>query len=253
MTVATAATTEDRLLGGQVRLRQPAKGFRTGIDAVLLAAAIPARPGDTVVDVGCGVGGVALCLAARVPAATVVGLDREAPLVDLARVNAALNGWTDRVSFAVADVAALPAPMRGQFDHAATNPPYWRHGTRSSDPGRAGARHETDVTLDQWVAATGALVRDGGTITIVFRAERQSDLIAALAAVAGGVVLLPLVPRPEARPTLVIARAIKGGGSGLSMLSPLVLHEVGGAFTAATERVLRAGEPLALAAPGPEP
>src|SRR5512139_3877326 len=69
--------TDDRLLGGRVRLQQPASGFRAAIDPVLLAAAVPAGEGDIVLDVGCGTGAAALCLATRVEAAHVTGIEAD--------------------------------------------------------------------------------------------------------------------------------------------------------------------------------
>jgi len=100
MDESAASVTEDRILGGRLTLRQPAKGYRAGVDAALLAAACDARPGDRVFEAGCGVGAVMLAAAARRPGAIFVGLEREAAACELARQNIAANGLADRVSVA---------------------------------------------------------------------------------------------------------------------------------------------------------
>jgi len=247
MTAGGGATTEDHLLGGRVRLRQPEAGYRAAIDPVLLAAAVPARPGDSVLDLGCGAGAAALALAARVPEASVTGLERDPDLIALCAANIALNEMAGRLRALVGDVAAPPADLAaGTFDHAMANPPFLEAGTAdpSPDAGRRAANIEGTADLSDWIAAALAAVRRKGTVTFIHRADRLDDLVAGLHGPAGGITILPLWPRAGAPAKRVIVAARKGVKSPARLLPGLVLHDAGGAYTAAAEAVLRDGAAL---------
>ena len=217
-------TTEDRFLGGRLAIRQPARGYRAGIDPVLLAAAVAARPGERVLDLGCGVGTAALCLAARVPGLSIAGIERQPDYACLARTNAARNG----IAFDVVDgdLARMPAALRAQsFDHVIANPPYFRRDRRTlaEDGGREAALSE-DTPLGAWYDAAMRRLAPGGRFTVILAAERLPDLLAALDARAGSVDAYPLAPRDGRAAGRVILAARKGGGQGFTLHAPLVLH-----------------------------
>jgi len=243
--------TVDRLLGGRVVLHQPATGYRAAIDPVLLAAAVPARDGQRVLDLGCGVGAAALALAARLPGLSVTGLERDETLIKLFDRNIDANEMTDRVVAMAGDVLALlkgtaDGLATGAFDHAMANPPFLPagRGDPSPDPGRRAADLEDTAALADWIAAALAAVRRKGTVTIIQRADRVDEVIVALrAAGAGGVSVLPLWPRAGVEAKRVIVRACKGVRSRARLLPGLVLHE-GEGFTAAAEAILRDGAAL---------
>src|SRR5471032_3216060 len=131
------STTEDTLLGGRVRLLQPRRGYRVAVDAVLLAAATEAAPGDSILDLGAGVGAVGLCLAIRVPGCRVTGIELQPALAALAERNARDNALSDRVRTIVHDLAQpLPAGL-GPFDRVATNPPYLAAAVADPSPDRS--------------------------------------------------------------------------------------------------------------------
>lgn len=236
---------EDRLLGGRVVLRQPRSGFRVAIDTVLLAAAVPAKAGEHVLDAGAGNGAAGLCLAARVPGCRIVGVERDPDLVRLAGQNADLNGVADRVAVHQGDVADPPPTLeRGSFDHAMMNPPYLRpdRSQVSRERKKASASQEDAVDLRTWVEFALAMLRPKGTLTVVHRADRLDDILAALRDRAGGIVIFPLWPAADAAPAKrVIVRARKGIATPLALAPGLVLHEPGGGYTAAAEAVLRGG------------
>lgn len=233
-------TTHDALLGGRILLEQPAGGLRAAIDAVLLAAAVPARAGDAVLELGCGAGPVFLCLAARVPGITVHGVERDAALAELARRNAARAGIAAHIE--ARDLRAGGAP---RVAHSAANPPYWPGGTASPRPGRRDAAHESGATLADWVRALAAPLAHKGTASLVLPAARFADAARALRdAGCGAVALLPLWPRAGVAAKRVIIRAVKGGRGPDRVLPGLVLHEADGAFTAAAQAVLRDGAAL---------
>jgi len=216
--------TRDAFLGGRVRAWQPKTGFRSGVDAVLLAASCAAAPGDRVLDLGCGVGVAVLCLAARVPGIAAAGLELQADYADLARRNADAAGLALDVH--QGSVADLPLPLRASaFDHVLTNPPYFPgDAPRAADAGRGVARGET-VALADWVQAGARRLAPGGWLTLIQRAERLPEVLAALGAAGlGSLTLRPVAPREGRAARLVLVRGRKGGRAAARLLSPLVLH-----------------------------
>jgi tRNA1(Val) A37 N6-methylase TrmN6 len=220
---AAAELTDDAFLGGRLRLWQPARGYRAAADPVLLAAAAPARPGDRVLDLGCGALAAGLCLAVRVPGIALSGLERQADYADLARRNAARNGIAAEI--VQGDVAALPAALRRPFDIVLANPPFFAPGTGTParDTGREAALREA-TPLAVWLAAAARRLADGGWCVAIQAADRLPDLLAALPATLGTVAVLPVAPRAGRPAGRVILRARKGGRAAFRLLAPLVLH-----------------------------
>ncbi len=243
-----STTTEDTLLDGRVRLLQPAEGYRVAIDPVLLAAAVPAGPGERVLDLGSGTGAAALCLAVREPGCRVSGLERDLTLVRLAQTSAERSGVAPRVDFMVGDLLTPPPRLApGSFHHVMANPPHLQPGgTASPQPGRLAAQVEGEAGLDDWVRVALTMARPKGTVTFIHRADRLDALIAAFAGRAGEVVLFPLwseAGRPAKR---ILVRARKGVAAPARLAPGFVLHEPGGGFTEAAEAVLRGGAGLIL-------
>ncbi|MFQ5466640.1 MAG: tRNA1(Val) (adenine(37)-N6)-methyltransferase [Kiloniellaceae bacterium] len=236
------ALSADALLNGQVRLLQPATGYRAAIDPVFLAAAVPARAGEGVLDLGCGVGAAGLCLLARVPGARLTGLDIQRDLVDLARENARLNGWSERLTAVCGDVSGPPEALAGHdFHHVMCNPPYVpRAAARpSANRAKAVANVEGEADLGCWVSRALAMARPKGTVTFIHRADRLDGLLAALNRQAGEITVFPLWPARGKAAKRVIVRARKGALVPSRLCAGLVLHEADGRFTPAAEAVLR--------------
>jgi tRNA1(Val) A37 N6-methylase TrmN6 len=243
------AITEDRLLGGHVRLRQPADGARAAIDPVFLAAAVAAEPQQQILDVGCGAGAAMLCLAARVPQCRVTGMDSQRPLVRLAGDNVVLNDMADRLSVMIGDLLQPPPRLSpGSFDHVMANPPFLERGrgTEAPNPARAAATMEGDAALGDWVRFALAMARAKGTVTFIHRADRLDALLGHIAGRAGEVVIFPLWPGVGKPASRVLVRARKQIAAPARLAAGLVLHEPDGRFTAAAEAVLRGGEGLTL-------
>ncbi len=225
---AAHETREDRLLGGRVRLLQPLKGYRAATDPVLLAAAVAARPGERVLDLGCGAGAAAFCLSARVPGLELHGLEIQPTYLALAGQNAGLNGVA--ITLHEGDVAAVPRALRQlAFDHVMVNPPY--HGedaTASPVAGRDMAHREGagegGAGLGDWIAAGLARLKPKGWLSVIHRAGRAPELLRLLDGPAGAIALLPLVARAGRDAGRVIVRARKGAKAPFRLLSPLVLH-----------------------------
>ncbi len=243
------AVSEDRLLGGRVRLSQPVAGYRAAIDPVFLAAAVPARASESVLDLGCGAGAAALCLLARVPELNVTGLEIQADLVRLAGENARANGVAERFLAIAGDVARPPPRLApGAFHHVLCNPPQlMAEGSRPApNPARDAANREGAARLADWVTAALAMVRPKGSLGFVHRADRLDALLAALSGRAGEIVVFPLWPRQGQAAKRVLVRARKGVATPLRLSPGLVLHETDGRFTPAANAVLRDGAALEL-------
>ncbi|WP_119301420.1 tRNA1(Val) (adenine(37)-N6)-methyltransferase [Dongia deserti] len=244
-----APTTLDTVLGGRVTLHQPAVGYRVAIDPILLAAACPAEAGETIVDLGCGVGTAALCLARRVADVRCTGVDLQPELAALADRNAQENKVADRVRFVAGDILDRSLPIYAEpADHVIVNPPYLKRGTAtpSANPAKALANVEGDADLAAWVAAAAKAVRPGGTITFIHRADRLPELLALLGARCGGLVVLPLHPKAGAAAHRTIVACRLDQRLPAMLLPGLVLHEADGSFSPVLQRVLRDGAPLPM-------
>lgn len=240
---AEERVSEDTILDGRMVLLQPKGGFRAAIDPIVLAACVPAAAGDRVLDVGTGSGAAAFALLAREPWAWVTGIDVQAGLIALAGRSAARNDLGERACFQAMDVAA-PAPQIGAslFDHVMSNPPFLdaRAGQRPKDEARALATIESTADLGVWLAFMASMVRDGGTLTMIHRADRRDEILAALAGGFGAARVLDLVPVDDGRPVKrCVVQAEKGAPDGPLRRNALVLHEADGEFTVAAQAILR--------------
>lgn len=233
---------ENALLGGRVRLRQPAKGYRAGMDAALLAAAVQAKPSERVFEAGCGAGAVLMQVAARRPGVLLAGLEREAPAADLARQNAELNACADRTAILSGDVAAGFKPLDlPPGDWAVSNPPFFddEAALRAPSPGKRAA-WIADDGLVAWTDILMASVKDGGRILIIHRADRLADILGLLGEKCGSFAILPIQPFADQPAKRVLVRAIKRGKAPLVLHPALMLHDRSGAkHTPDAEALLR--------------
>jgi tRNA1(Val) A37 N6-methylase TrmN6 len=251
---AARKTSTDAVLGGRLRLRQPLKGHRVGHDAILLASAAAARGGEHAVDLGAGVGGAGLALAARVAGLKVTLVEIDAALSELGAENARTNGMADRVRAIVCDAEdteALAAAglLPESVDRVLMNPPFHdarRHNV-SPDAGRRLAYAGAPGLLQRWLASAAFLLKPGGLLTLIWRADEVEAVLAALPPAFGRAVVLPVKPREDAEAIRVLLRAAKGGAGATGFRQALVLNDAQGRPTAAAEAVLRGGNALPLA------
>ena len=246
--IVTDTNTEDTLLGGNVRLRQPRKGFRAAIDTVLLAASVPAKSGQSVLELGTGTGGAALCLCHRVADLKISGMDINPSAVALARENILLNGVGEYVDAIIGDVAEpLPKDFDGSFDHVMMNPPFLPENTDHVSPNadRALATKETGTDFQQWFKFGHDALLHKGYLTVIHRADRLAELIKALPSNFGGVSIFPLWPHQGEEARRVIVQVRKGVRTPARILPGLLIHNTDGSYDDAAKCVFN-GAALAL-------
>ena len=241
----------DKFLDGRLTIWQPRSGYRAATDSVLLASAVDAVPGQSVLDIGCGVGAVSLCLGARVNGLSLFGLELQDSYASLARRNAEENGIAKRVF--QGDLSAMPPEIKERrFDHVVSNPPFFDAAASSApqDPGKHVAHMGTGLTLADWIRACLKRVAPKGSLTVIQRAEFLPDLLCALRPSCGDIEIFPIAAREGRAAGRVIVSA-RSGTRGASILHPpLVMHAGrhhqvdGDDFTDVSKSILRHGASL---------
>jgi len=233
------------VLGKKVRLAQPQGGFRTSLDSVILAAAVPAKEGETVLDAGCGVGGAAFCLLHRVDV-RLTGVDTNSEYIELAQKNNSLNGRQG--DFQSGDIRDFRLNETHLFDHVMMNPPFFEAGAHmpSPDMGRAAANGHLneDISLKDWIKAAHRLVKSKGSVTIIYPASGIDKIIQAMGKSFGALEIIPLWPKVGAEARRVIVRALKDRHTPARILHGIILHNPDGGYTLEAEKILRDGFPL---------
>lgn len=249
-------TTADGFLGRRIVAVQPKRGFRAGSDTIFLAAAVPAKPGERVLELGLGAGVASLALAARIGDLALTGLEIEGDLARLARTNfetnASAGAVTGTLEVVEADAAApLEARFAGAFDHVFLNPPFFpaESSTEATDPGRARGRTIQKGELDGWLAGALFAARPGATITVLHRAGAIPAILSGLGTKAGDFALFPLWPGRGRPARTVILQGTVGSNAPFRLLPGVGLHAEEGAFTPLAESVLRHGAALDLGRP----
>ncbi len=231
------------VLNGAVKLRQIEDGFKTSIDAVLLAAACPAISGEHILDLGCGVGTAGLCAAARINDTHLTGLDVQRDHIDCATGNAALNNISKRCVFICGDIRSF---KETGFDHVICNPPYEEAGAHSRSPldKNATARGHNESSLEEWIKCAFSCVKSGGSLTLIHKSDQIHKIILALGKSFGATEIIPLWPKEGAHAKRVIVRTIKHRKTVSKLHSGLILHKEDGSYTDAAQAILRGGEAL---------
>lgn len=235
--------THDRFLDGAVTVIQPARGYRAGMDAVLLAASLSARDGEAVAEAGCGAGGALLCAAHRLAACEFTGFERDAASLALAGQGVEANGFAQRVSVRAHDVAERPSAMENLFDQSFSNPPFFEPGAVRAPAEGKQAAYLAETPLKAWILFLHHITRPGGRITLIHRAAALGDLLELLGPRTGEIEVLPIRPAPGASAGRVLIRARKGLRRGpVTLYDGVELHETpGGPASARAADALKGG------------
>ena len=244
---------EITVLGQRLKLRQIPDGFKTSIDSVLLAAACPAKEGESILDLGCGVGSAGLCVLYRVPDTKMTGIDILPDHIDLAKGNASLNHKDARATFLAEDIRDFEPMLHDTeagFDHVICNPPYLEGGAHIQSPSAhkqlAIGLGEDDLDLKDWIDAAHRNLKSGGGLTIINRADATDKIIREMGRKFGAIEIIPLWPKLSMKAKRVIIRGIKDRKSPATLHPGVVLHNADGEYSSAAERVLRDAQALCL-------
>lgn len=241
--MAEFEVTEDALMGGRIRIRQPAHGYRVNVDTLLLAAAVEAKPGARLMEAGCGVGAALLVVAARAKDVRFVGIERDANMAALASENVAMNAMLDRVEIFKGDALERSANV-GVFDGVFVNPPFDAEGEGRAPAQTRRHAHIADAPIDAWIAALADRLTGGAALTMIHRAAKAPEILGALEGRLGGAELIPIRPRTGDDAKRVLVRARKGSRAPFRLCPDLVLHDTSGAkYTPETDAILQ-GERL---------
>lgn len=243
------------VLNQSLTLHQAPEGFRTSMDSIMLGAACPASDGQSILDLGCGVGSAGLCVLKRVDGATLTGIEIQPDHIDIADKNAKANDMSERAAFICADIRAYPLENIGTFDHVICNPPYKEAGAHRQSPSASKARAmghlEDDISLQSWVSCAWHHIKGQGSLSIIHEAGQIDAIIHALYSENGGrrfgsVEIIPLYPKAGILAKRVIIRAYKHKKSPAIIHHGIIMHEEDGSYTKEADDILRDGKALTL-------
>lgn len=226
------------ILGKSVKLRQIEDGFHSGLDAVMLAAACPAKAGDHILDLGAGVGTAGLAVLRRAPEVQLTGVEIQDDHAELAKHNAQENSMDDRATFICEDIREY---REQSFDHVICNPPYMEAGAHAPSPSakRAKALGHEDTNLEDWIACAFECIKGQGSFTMIHRADHIDKIIQALGKRFGALQIIPLWPRHGHSAKRVIIRCWKHKKSPAEIHAGIMLHKEDGSYTDVAEEILR--------------
>ena len=230
-------TTRDSFLGGALTLQQPKTGYRAGQDPVLLAAACAIEPGQSFMDLGCGVGTLGLCLSTRVADVRGRGIELDPSLVRLAQANGLEARQGDLIQL-------KPAPDQ-RADWVLSNPPFFDADAGRASPNNQRQQGRQGRDVRGWIRAVMAWVAPRGRLGLILNSVQAPAAMAALQPSFGGLVLMPILGKASAATAdrcLLFAR--QGSRSSFILASTLVIRDGEGALTSQAKGVLGRPEHL---------
>jgi tRNA1(Val) A37 N6-methylase TrmN6 len=236
---AVSKHSADQFLDGLITVLQPVDGYRAAVDSVLLAAAIPAKPKQAVLELGCGAGVVFMCLAARVANLAIAAVEIQHDLAAIATRNAKTIA-SGACLVVRGDIHRLPAGIKANsFDQVFANPPFHDAKGHSPSPRRGKNLAHAAADFTPWIKAAHGRLKHRGILTMIIRADRLDEVLAGLAGKFGGIEIIPLWPKAGTPAKRVIVRARKDAKTPLALMPGLTLHDISGGYTTAANNILR--------------
>lgn len=240
--------TIDAFHRGRFFLVQPGgRGHRAGMDAMMLAAAVPSAFAGRLADFGAGAGAAGLAVAARCEGASVVLIERAPEMAAFARRGLALPqnaGVAARASVLEADVgltgkARVAAGLGdASFDFVIMNPPFNAGHDRATPDELKRQAHVMDVGLfATWIRSAAAVVRPRGGLALIARPSSLRTILDAMDGRFGGAEIVAIHPRAGETAIRVVVRAVRASRAALSICPPLILHDAGDRFSAKADAI----------------
>lgn len=234
------------VLNGQVILYQPVGGFRTSLDSVLLAHFCQAKQQDAVLDAGCGVGGASFCLTHRLKNISLTGVDWSQEYLSLARKNADLNRVRERTNWVLSDIREYNEGPKPIYNHVIINPPFYEADSHTASPdflrAQALGHQDANLQIEDWIHAAHRLVKNFGSITLIYPANGLSRILRSFGVRWGGVEVIPIYPKVGKEAKRILVRARKNRKTPCRILPPLVLHQTDGKYTDDADVILRGNQ-----------
>ena len=240
--------TKDSFLGGGIRIWQPKKGYRAGIDPILLAASVNVNAGQKVLDLGCGVGTASFAIGYRVKNVELYGIEIQKIFADLADLNSKENGIEFQVE--CADISKLSSNITSKnFDHVIANPPYFdrKSSVRGINVSKEKSFGDTRP-ISEWLKVAAKRAKPKGFVHFIVRSDRLMEIFTNMPNSLGSLVITPVISRKNENAKLTILHAKKIGRAGFIISSPIVLHPLKSdsreKYVPEVDKVLRNGASL---------
>lgn len=252
-------TSVDAFHRGRFMLVQPSKGHhRAGLDAMLLAAAVPGGFAGTLADLGAGSGAAALAVLSRCPDASAVMFENDSMMVDCARKtmeraeNASLAGraWVVTADVTLHGKAREAVGLeRERFDQVIANPPFNDARDRQTPTAARAAAHVIDAeTMQAWIKTAAAIARPGGRFSMIARPSMLTEILAGMQRRFGAIAIRPVHPRADEAAIRILVSGVKGSRARLALLPAVMLHPdgVSGQFTPQADALINGEAALSM-------
>ncbi|MDR0580763.1 MAG: methyltransferase [Holosporaceae bacterium] len=219
--------TEDSILNGAIKLLQPKNGYRVAIDPIILASFIKLEAHQRILDVGCGVGTIALILKKREYSAELTALDMDAEMCKICEQNSRINSLPLDIENVIVENHTIL--RKKPFDQIVTNPPFFQKESFRTSESKKWANVET-IDLSNWIRCCFLALKNSGIFSMIHRASRLNEILSALGGI-GSIQVVPIYPKSNREANRVIVQVVKSRKSEMKILPGIVAHRNNGDYT----------------------